>query len=339
MAYVGLEQFYKDAAAGTLPQISYIVGPAELSEHPPYTPHDGAWLQQKVVDVVTSSPLYKNTVLIISYDETGGWGDHVVPFHSPPGTAGEWVQDPYTSSNGNVYTGPGFRLPFYIVSPWTRGGNVYVENADHISQIKFIEEVFAAKGKNVKTDQIPAWRRENMADLTKAFDFAHPDYSVPSMPNASYPSTDKKGQWNGYAVCESTYKDTRPPVPYGKQTEKGSLIAEEGFKKVRGELTEGRYLVFEMNGFALSRSKGALVVSKATENHDDKAQRFVLSGSAGKFALSGVDGTFTIADMGDGAGYSIKNGDGQYLGINKKGRVTMGKSAKGFTTFSVTYDN
>ncbi len=88
MAYVGLEQFYEDAAAGTLPEISYVVGPAELSEHPPYRPVDGAWLQQKIVDVVTSSPIYNSTVLIISYDETGGWGDHVVPFHSPNGTIG-----------------------------------------------------------------------------------------------------------------------------------------------------------------------------------------------------------------------------------------------------------
>jgi phospholipase C len=34
--------------------------------------------------------------------------------------------------------GLGFRLPFYIISPWTRGGHVFVENADHISQIKFV---------------------------------------------------------------------------------------------------------------------------------------------------------------------------------------------------------
>jgi hypothetical protein len=67
-SYLGLEQFYEDAANGTLPQISYIVGPAELSEHYPYLPSDGAWLQKKVVDAVTSSPLYKETVLIISYD-------------------------------------------------------------------------------------------------------------------------------------------------------------------------------------------------------------------------------------------------------------------------------
>jgi phospholipase C len=156
MAYIGLEKFYEDAAAGTLPQISYVVGPAELSEHPPYTPHDGAWLQQKIVDVVTSSPLYKNTVLIISYDETGGFGDHVVPYHAPLGTLGEYMEDPYDGL-GSIYTGPGFRLPFYIISPWTRGGNVYVEHVDHSSQIKFVEEVFAAKGIDIRTDEIPAW--------------------------------------------------------------------------------------------------------------------------------------------------------------------------------------
>ena len=341
MAYVGLEKFYADAAAGTLPEVSYIVGPAELSEHPPYTPHDGAWLQQKIVDVVTSSPSYKNTVLIISYDETGGWGDHVVPFHSPSGTAGEWVEDPY-SEYGNVYTGPGFRLPFYIISPWTRGGNVFVENADHSSQIKFIEEVFAAKGKNVTTTEIPAWRRANMADLTKAFDFEHPDYSIPTSLNATYPSTNNRGKWNGYAVCEATYAQTRPPVPYGKQSEATSLIAEDGFKTVRGQLTEGRYLVFEMSGYALTISGSQFSASKATSQHNDKSQRFVISGSARKFSVetaagSSISGTYTIADMGNGAGYSIQNSNGQYLSINKQGKVTMGKTAKGFATFSVTY--
>lgn len=204
MQFVGLEQFYQDAAAGTLPQVSYIIGPAELSEHPPYTPQDGAWLQQKIVDTVTSSPLYNNTVLIISYDETGGWGDHVVPYHSPPGTPDEWIEDPYHEF-GEVYTGPGFRLPFYIISPWTRGGNVYTANSDHNSQIKFVEAVFAAKGINVTTPVMDAWRREYMSDLTQAFDFANPDYSIPSIPNASYPSTNSQGQWNGYALCEAEY--------------------------------------------------------------------------------------------------------------------------------------
>lgn len=70
MAFLGLEDFYKLSAAGNLPEISYIIGPTELSEHPPYAPRDGAWLQKQVVDAVTSSPKYNSTALFISFDGT-----------------------------------------------------------------------------------------------------------------------------------------------------------------------------------------------------------------------------------------------------------------------------
>lgn len=67
-SYPGLQSFYDHAAEGTLPQVSWIVGPQELAEHPPNMPVDGAWLQKKVVDAITNSPAYNETVLIISYD-------------------------------------------------------------------------------------------------------------------------------------------------------------------------------------------------------------------------------------------------------------------------------
>lgn len=126
-SYPGLESFYANAAAGTLPQVSWIVGPQELAEHPPNMPVDGAWLQKKVVDAITSSPAYNETVLIISYDgerswtrpglrggtralirftEQGGWADHVVPKVPQKGTPGEYLDDPY-KQYGNVPVGPG----------------------------------------------------------------------------------------------------------------------------------------------------------------------------------------------------------------------------------------
>ena len=163
-----LDDFYAMAANGSLPAVSYIVGPTELSEHPPYSPRDGAWLQQKVVNAVTQGSAYANTVLMISYDETGGWGDHVIPYHSPNGTAGEWLNDPY-GEVGYTYSGPGFRLPFYIISPWTRDGSVFTEHADHNSQIMFVEEWLAAKGTNVVTDQMVPWRRQHMSSLVNAY--------------------------------------------------------------------------------------------------------------------------------------------------------------------------
>jgi phospholipase C len=68
MSFLGLDRFYSDCASGQLPQVSYIVGPMELSEHPPYLPRDGAWLQRQIVNALTSSPVYNKTVLMISWD-------------------------------------------------------------------------------------------------------------------------------------------------------------------------------------------------------------------------------------------------------------------------------
>ncbi|KAI9694910.1 MAG: hypothetical protein M1822_000526 [Bathelium mastoideum] len=360
MTFIGLDKFYSDAQAGTLPQVSWIIGPAELSEHPPYQPKDGAWLQQQVVNAVANGASYNDTVLMISYDETGGWGDHVTPYHSPQGTAGEWVQDPYDMF-GDVYTGPGFRLPFYIISPWTRGGKVFTEHADHSSQLKFMEQWLATKGTNVTTTQIPAWRRDHMSDLVNAFDFSDPDYSIPSIPTADTPSTNAQGQWNGYAVCEATYPVTQPPVPYGQQSSGSSLVSEQGFKQIRGYLTEGRYLVFEANGVALTRGNSTVGAGAATATHDNLMQRFVvhqlpdMQSNTNTFAISSpIDGkfvandlslvsgqsngaTFTINDLGNGEGYTLAIG-GNSVGLSN-GKVVLGSNATAWSVYSVTYTN
>lgn len=63
-----LDDFVAAAAAGTLPQVSIIVGQEELSEHPPWQPKDGAWLHQQIFDAVVKSPKYNSTALFISYD-------------------------------------------------------------------------------------------------------------------------------------------------------------------------------------------------------------------------------------------------------------------------------
>ena len=67
-SYPGLQAFYNDAANGTLPLVSWIVGPAELSEHATYGPQDGAWLQRQIVEAVVNGAAYNETVLMISYD-------------------------------------------------------------------------------------------------------------------------------------------------------------------------------------------------------------------------------------------------------------------------------
>lgn len=354
-----LDDFYALAANGSLPAISYVVAPTELSEHPPYSPRDGAWLQKQVIEAVTQGKAYNSSVVMISYDETGGWGDHVVPYHSPNGTAGEWLEDPYNLV-GYTYSGPGFRLPFYIVSPWTRNGNVFTEHADHNSQILFIEEWLAAKGKNVKTDQMNPWRRQHMSNLVNAFDFAKPDYSLPAIPDAPEPHKNSLGVYDGSAYCESLYPTTRPTVPYTSQTSNVASLSEQGFKSMRGALTEGRYVVFEMSGYALTNTGGNATdfsASPATADHSSLSQRWIMhntvDGGNTFTVASAVDGKYISSDIpraneSDGLmvftvtfqagnGYSLQQENGTYVAIDECGKVQSVDKVSHFKAFSVTY--
>lgn len=67
-SYPGLQAFYNACAQGTLPAVSWIIGPAELTEHPANTPNHGAWLQKKIVEAVMNSPAYNSTALFVTYD-------------------------------------------------------------------------------------------------------------------------------------------------------------------------------------------------------------------------------------------------------------------------------
>lgn len=63
-----LAGFLSAAQSGTLPQVSYIVAPQALQEHPPYGPSDGGWLQKQIVDAVVKGKKGKKTAIFLSYD-------------------------------------------------------------------------------------------------------------------------------------------------------------------------------------------------------------------------------------------------------------------------------
>lgn len=65
-----LDAFVADAMNGTLPAVSWLIPQQALSEHPPWTPDNGAWLQKWLVDAVTQGDSWNDTVFIISYDGT-----------------------------------------------------------------------------------------------------------------------------------------------------------------------------------------------------------------------------------------------------------------------------
>ncbi|MBV7482806.1 phosphocholine-specific phospholipase C [Bordetella sp. BOR01] len=181
-----LQALRADAANGSLPQVSWIVAPAEYSEHPgPSSPVQGAWYIQEVLDALTANPeVWSKTVLLVNFDENDGFFDHVPPPAAPSlnadgtvagdstvDTAGERhtvasLQDP---ADRRVY-GPGPRVPMYVVSPWTRGGWVDSQVFDHTSVLRFLEARFGVAETNISP-----WRRAVMGDLVSAFDFAAPN--------------------------------------------------------------------------------------------------------------------------------------------------------------------
>ena len=133
--------------------------------------------------------LYKKTAFILNYDEGGQFVDH----HWTPTPArgsydgnstvtvdGEITKGAYATTPAGNPIGMGFRVPLFIVSPWTRvdGGQVYSEISDHVSVIKLVEQRF-----NVTMDTISPWRRSIAGDLLHAFNFSNPDYTWPDLPD------------------------------------------------------------------------------------------------------------------------------------------------------------
>ena len=127
-------------AAGTLPQVSYIVASAKYSEHPEAPPAFGESLTDRLLQVLTSNPaLWSKTAFIINYDENDGFFDHMpAPLPAITPAMGQST----VATTGEVYEGQpvglGIRVPLLIVSPWTRGGWVNSEVFDHTSVIQFL---------------------------------------------------------------------------------------------------------------------------------------------------------------------------------------------------------
>jgi phospholipase C len=166
-------QFEYDAIHDKLPTVSWIIPTSFQSEHPDYTPADGAAFVASKIDAVAANPdVWAKTVFILNYDENDGLFDHVLPPTAPMGTPQEFV--------GGLPIGGGFRVPCIIVSPWTAGGWVCSEKFDHTSVLRFLE-VFTG----VRETNISDWRRRTFGDLTSALRLRDSQLRAPVLPDTS----------------------------------------------------------------------------------------------------------------------------------------------------------
>ena len=178
-----MDIFRDDVQQGRLPQVSWIVAPESYTEHPNWVPDVGAWYVSQVIDILASNPdVFSKTVLFITYDEEGGFFDHLVP-PTPPASRSQGLStvpitnEIYPGDAGHA-PGPyglGIRVPTIVVSPWSKGGWVNSQVFDHTSLIRFLEARFAGDHANLIETNITPWRRAVVGDLTTAFDFRKPE--------------------------------------------------------------------------------------------------------------------------------------------------------------------
>jgi phospholipase C len=142
-----MDIFREDVRTDRLPQVSWIVAPEAYCEDPNWEPDFGSWYVSQVVDILSSNPdVWSKMVLFITYDEEGGFFDHLVPPTPPPtpmlGRSTVEITNEIFSGDPDHPAGPyglGIRVPMIVVSPWSRGGWVNSQLFDHTSLIRFLE--------------------------------------------------------------------------------------------------------------------------------------------------------------------------------------------------------
>ncbi len=172
-------EFLADCATGNLPAVSFVdprflgeEGGSSADDHPHADIRAGQYFLSRIYDAVTSGPAWKRTLLIVNYDEWGGFFDHVAPATAPDANP-DWGLR-------------GFRVPCLVVSPRARRGHVAHHVYDHTSVLKAIEWRW----------NLPALTPRDAAarNIAEVLDFTNPPnlhaprYRVPEFDSKACPS-------------------------------------------------------------------------------------------------------------------------------------------------------
>ncbi len=150
--YKNLDTLLTDLDKGDQPNLVYVnvAGPENLSEHPPAAVCPGENYSVDIVNRVMKGPHWNETAIFITWDDWGGFYDHVTP-----------VLERCSFT-------PGFRLPLLIVSPFAKKGYVLKNVTEHASIPRFIEDVFGMPRMHAKDAHA---RDDTAGSLLDAFDF------------------------------------------------------------------------------------------------------------------------------------------------------------------------
>ena len=188
-------QLLSDIQNGTLPQVAFVEPASEvaLDEHSsdddvtnPPNVQSGAAYVSGFINALMSSPSWKDSVFVLTFDEAGGFYDHVPPHSATPPDSIEYPTDLKTSSNGNDicygntsnpvcgFFFTGFRVPLIVISPFAKKNYVSHTVMDYTAILKLIETRF----------KLPSLTSRDAAqpDMTEFFDFAGVPWATPPTP-------------------------------------------------------------------------------------------------------------------------------------------------------------
>ena len=139
----GQTDYLTDLSSGNFPSVALIEPGFESGrdEHPGNPVQIGAVYDMKLIQAFMSSPIWKDGVFFLTYDEAGGFFDHVQPMTAvqPDGIA---PKDLESKDPQGDFTRTGFRLPLMVVSPYVKPHFVSHQPSDTTSILKFIEQRF-----------------------------------------------------------------------------------------------------------------------------------------------------------------------------------------------------
>ena len=164
-----------DIANGQLAQVTWIIPDGAASDHAVANDGSGPSWVASIVNAIGNSPFWANTAIIITWDDWGGWYDHVAP---------RVINDGVSWGSGYVY---GFRVPLIVVSPYAKAAYISHATHDFGSILKFIETTF--KLPSLGYADTPA------DDLADCFDLSHAPLAfhvIPAALNAAHFINDKR---------------------------------------------------------------------------------------------------------------------------------------------------
>jgi phospholipase C len=173
--YAPSGQLLKDMRNGKLHNlmIAHVTG-GEISEHPRNGPCKGERFTTDAINAAMKLPQWKNMAIIVTWDDWGGFYDHVKP-------------PVHTSQNGNRF-GRGFRLPLLIISPYAKKGFVLKNTTEQASVPKLVEDLWGMKYMSTRNSHA----RDGVAgSLMGAFDFSQEPRGPIELPRRVCPGDHK----------------------------------------------------------------------------------------------------------------------------------------------------